>query len=111
MIIHGHPLSPPSLLAWSVAEYVGATFEKKVVDLMKGEHHSEEYKKLNPNSLVPTLQEGDFALFESFAIARFLVNSRNKNGDHTIYPADDLKIRSQIDQHIGHINDWRYSGL
>ena len=47
------------------------------VKLMKGEHFSDEYKKINPFQKVPVLVEGDMKLFESHAIMKYLVATRN----------------------------------
>lgn len=43
------------------------------------------YKRLNPNSLVPTIEDGDFVLWESNAIVRYLARTY---GAGTLYPAD-----------------------
>ncbi len=53
---------------------------------------------------VPVLVDGDFTLFESVAIARYILD--NKAPDNTIYPKD-VKVRAKIDEAIGHINDFR----
>jgi glutathione S-transferase len=69
----------------------------KTVDLIGGEQHSEEFKKVNPVGKVPVLVDGDFILDESRAILAYLVNSR-KPGD-TLYP-NDAKKRAVIDQRM-----------
>ena len=57
----------------------------------------------NPNSLVPTLEEGEFILWESNAIVRYLC-ARYSNG--TLYPAD-LHERA----HAGQWMDWQTTTL
>lgn len=49
-------------------------FETVPVHLVKngGEQHSENYSEINPNQLVPTLVDGDFALHQSLAIIDYL---------------------------------------
>ena len=45
------------------------------MDLMKEEHKKPEYLKINPNGLVPTMVEGDFILYESHSIMKYLADS------------------------------------
>jgi len=39
---------------------------------MKGEHYQPEYVAINPNRMVPVLEDGDFRLTESSAILKYL---------------------------------------
>lgn len=52
----------------------GIEFESVPIHLVKngGEQHSEKYADINPNQLVPTLVDGDFALHQSLAIIDYL---------------------------------------
>ena len=102
--LYGHPLSPPSQLAKAVATYLNVPFEWVEVDVIGGAQFEENYKKLNPNSKVPTWVEGDFSLAESAAIARYLAS---KDGGSSIYPAD-VKERAEIDKHTSILNDLRF---
>lgn len=68
-----------------------------------------EFLALNPNGMVPVLQEGDFILWESNAICRYLANSQP---DSPLYPAD-ARRRADIDRwmdwQLGDLNSaWRY---
>ncbi|MCH9643240.1 MAG: maleylacetoacetate isomerase [Gammaproteobacteria bacterium] len=59
-----------------------------------GEQHSESYKKLNPQELVPTLVDNDITLTQSMAILDFL---ESKYPDVSLFVGDlqwDAKIRS-----------------
>ena len=51
---------------------------------MAGEHLKPEYKALNPNCLVPMLDDNGFRLTESGAILRYLAGL----SDSTAYPSD-----------------------
>lgn len=42
------------------------------LNLGAGEHRTEEFKKINPRSIVPTIVDGDFVLCESKAILMYL---------------------------------------
>lgn len=44
-----------------------------------------EYRRMNPNGLVPVLQDGDLTMFESAAIVRYL---GAQYGDETFWPRD-----------------------
>jgi glutathione S-transferase len=50
-----------------------------------------EYRVLNPNSLVPTIEDGDFQLWESNVIVRYLAQ---KNEHSQLFPTD---IRTRFD--------------
>jgi glutathione S-transferase len=53
-----------------------------------------DYLALNPNGLVPVIRDGDFVLWESDAIVRYLAQ---KQGRDDLYPAD-LQKRAVVEQ-------------
>ncbi len=55
-----------------------------------GKVNEEPYRSLNPNGLVPLLQDGDFVLWESNTIVRYLAA---KFGQTPFYP-QDLQARA-----------------
>ncbi len=57
-----------------------------------------EYRALNPNGLVPTIKDGDFVLWESNSIIRYLAT---KHGNEALYPTE-LKQRATVEQWM----DW-----
>src|SRR5207249_5905922 len=71
----------------------------RVVDLMKGEHYQPEYVAINPNRLVPVLEDGDFRLSESSAILKYLAE---KTGSST-YPKE-LRPRAKVNEMMDWIN-------
>ena len=77
----------------------------RLIDLMKEEHLSEEYTLINPFQRVPALKDGDFLLFESSTLMKYICNSRNVS-DHW-YPKDP-KLRALVDLYVDfHIqNSW-----
>ena len=58
-----------------------------------------QYRNLNPNGLVPTLEEDGFVLWESNAIVRYLAA---KHGARNLWP-EDLHIRAEADKWM----DWQ----
>ena len=65
--------------------------EEVALDFYKGEHASEPYISLNPNGLVPTLDDDGFVLTESSAIMKYLADKYNLPS----YPKD-LKKRAKV---------------
>lgn len=56
---------------WALAE-LDITFERRDAGAHYGVVDTDEYRRMNPNGRVPTLVEGDFILYESNAIVRYL---------------------------------------
>jgi glutathione S-transferase len=71
--------------------------EEELVDLATGAHLKDPYATLNPNKLVPLLDDDGFKLTESSAILKYLASKY----DLPSYPKD-LKKRARVDE----IMDW-----
>lgn len=83
----------PSSCAWRVRialNLKGLPYEYKAVNLSQGEQFSEEFTKLNPLQLVPTLVDGDTIISDSFAILLYL---DDKYPEHPLLP-DDLRLKA-----------------
>ncbi|HWH80447.1 MAG TPA: glutathione S-transferase family protein [Candidatus Binatus sp.] len=64
-----------SPFAWRVMltlEIKKLPYESKLLQFSTGENKTADYLKLNPRGKVPTLKDGDFALYESLAIMAYL---------------------------------------
>ena len=86
---------------WAIGE-LGLACERIDIGGPFGKNNEPEYLALNPNGLVPTLEEDDgFVLWESNAIVRYLAA---KHG--TLEPAD-LRERAQASKWM----DWQISVL
>lgn len=59
---------------------IGAPFELSFVDMDKGEHRGEAYRKIQPHSRVPALRHGDMVMYESAAILLYLADRHPEAG-------------------------------
>ncbi|XP_019198106.1 PREDICTED: glutathione S-transferase 2-like isoform X2 [Ipomoea nil] len=57
----------------------GLDYEYKAVNLLKAEHFSPEFLKLNPMGYVPALVDGDIVISDSFAILMYLEEKYPQN--------------------------------
>ena len=87
---------------WTLQE-LGVPFERIDAGLAYGHNHTPDYLAKNPNALVPMLEDGDFTLWESNAIVRYLCA---KYGDATLYP-EDLRQRFDAERWM----DWQQTTL
>lgn len=69
---------------WCCGE-LSLPFERIDAGLQFGVNNTPEYKAMNPNALVPTIDDGGFILWESQAIVRYLAR---KHGLGSVCPAD-----------------------
>jgi glutathione S-transferase len=76
---------------------------ERVVDLMQGEHLGPVFKAINPNCLVPVLEDGDFRIAESSAILKYLASKF----DAPEYPKD-IKERARVDAAMDWFNTQFY---
>ena len=71
-------------VVWAAQE-TGVAFERTDAGMAFGIVKTPQYLALNPNGLVPALQDGDLVLWESNAIVRYLCA---KYGNIELYPTD-----------------------
>jgi glutathione S-transferase len=102
MKLYFHPVSTTSRAVALFAAEAGIPLDYQVVDLMTGEHLQPAYLAINPNGMVPVLEDGDFRLTESSAILKYL-------GDHANSPAypKDLRERARVNEML----DWFNANL
>jgi glutathione S-transferase len=70
--IHGRPNSINVQKVVWIADEVGVAFERLDVGGAFGGNDTAEYLAMNPTGRIPTIQDGDLALWESNAIVRYL---------------------------------------
>jgi len=110
------PSAQPTLQIWGRANSVNVQkvlwccrelavpFERIDAGMQFGRNGDADYLAMNPNGRVPTLVEGDFSLWESNSIMRYLALTHG--GDAALYPAD-AKTRAGMERWL----DWTLSSL
>ncbi|TAN52927.1 MAG: glutathione S-transferase family protein [Betaproteobacteria bacterium] len=97
MKLYMHPASTTSRPISLFAAENGIALEEQVVDIMTGEHYKEPFLAINPNRLVPVLEDGDVRLTEGSAILKYVAE---KSGS-AAYP-QDLRQRAKVNEMM----DW-----
>ncbi|KAH7960156.1 hypothetical protein HPB49_017461 [Dermacentor silvarum] len=87
--------SPPCGFVRCVAKHIGVELKVRNLDLANKEQLGEEYLKINPFHKVPAIDDDGFVLYESIAIAYYLLRKYAPKSD--LYP-DDVKARARVDQ-------------
>jgi glutathione S-transferase len=99
MKLYFHPASTTSRPILLFAAESGIALEYQVIDLFTGEHYQPPYEAINPNRLVPVLEDGAFRLTESSAILKYLAE---KTGSPA-YPKD-LQQRARVNERMDWVN-------
>ncbi|XP_055921909.1 glutathione S-transferase 1-like [Eupeodes corollae] len=97
LILHGIEASPPVRAVLLTLKALNLDYEFKLVNLLNGDHKTKEYLKKNPQHTVPVLEDDGHSLWDSHAIAAYLVGKYGKND--LLYPKDLLK-RAVVDQRL-----------
>ena len=108
MKLYMHPASTTSRTVLLFVAENKIPMEEQVVDIFTGEHMKPPYSLMNPNKMVPMLEDGDFRLTESSAILKYLAEKSNSPA----YPKD-LKQRAKVNEMMDWFNsnfyqDWGY---
>jgi glutathione S-transferase len=83
------------------ADELGLKYERIDAGMQHGVTKTPEYIRMNPNSLVPTIEDDGFVLWESHTIVRYLAA---KHGAGTLWPAD-LRARADVERWM----DWAFT--
>lgn len=108
MKLYMHPASTTSRTVLLYVAENKIPVEEQVVDIFTGEHMKPPYSLMNPNKMVPMLEDGDFRLTESSTILKYLAEKTNS----PTYPKD-LKQRARVNEIMDWFNsnfyrDWGY---
>ena len=99
MKLYYHPASTVSRPVMLFAAENGIELEMQVIDLFTGEHYKAAFESVNPNHLIPVLEDGSLRLTESSAILKYLAD---KTGS-PLYPKD-LQQRARVNERMDWIN-------
>ena len=95
------------MVQWT-AHAIGLDLEFVPVNTVKGDHRTKEFLKLNPNAKFPVLQDGDFVLYESNAMAQYLLAKYgNKSAWAEALLPSDVNTRASVWQWM----DWKHGAL
>ena len=85
------------------ADELGLEYERIEAGGQYGVVNSPEYRAMNPNGLVPVIDDGGFVLWESNAIVRYLATNY---GADSLWPSD-IRVRADADRWM----DWQAVSL
>jgi glutathione S-transferase len=95
MKIFGHPMSTCTRKVLMTLAETNTSHEFVLVDFAKGEHKQEPHMAHQPFGQVPALQDGDFEMYESRAMCRYI----NEKANGSLVPKD-LRDRARMEQWI-----------
>ena len=101
LVVHGIPGSPFLRAVMALLEEKGASYRFQPV--APGDHRSEDYRAMHPFARVPVIQHGDFTLYETQAILRYL-DAVLPGAKHQ---PTDPRAAARMDQLMG-ISDWYF---
>ena len=99
--IWGRPLSSNVIPVIWTANELNCQYKLQLAGGSFGKLKTDAYTKINPNQMIPSIKEGDFCLWESHAIVRYL---SSRYGKGSLWPEDD-QTRAIADQWM----DWSAS--
>jgi glutathione S-transferase len=97
MKLYMHPASTTCRPIMLFAAEEDIALDQQVVDILAGEQFKPEFRAINPNGLVPVLEDGAFRLTESSAILKYLADKAGS----AAYPKD-LQARARVNE----VMDW-----
>jgi glutathione S-transferase len=104
VVLHGPSYSTYARTVRMVLEEKGIPHELHEVDLLRGEGQSPEHLARHPWGKVPVLEHDGFALYETFAICRYLDEA---------FPGprlqpEEVRVRARMTQICGIIDSYAY---
>ena len=103
MKLYMHPVSTVTRPVRLLIAENAIKCDEETVDILQGAHHQEPYASLNPNRMVPMLEDGDLRLTESSAILKYLADKY----DLPSYPKD-IKKRARVNEVMDWLNTQLY---
>ncbi|XP_043644080.1 glutathione S-transferase 1-like [Drosophila teissieri] len=97
IVLYGMDISPPVRACKLTLRALNLDYEYRELDLLAGDHCKDEFLKKNPQHTVPLLEDNGALIWDSHAIAGYLVDKYAKSDE--LYPRD-LVLRAQVDQRL-----------
>lgn len=107
LVLYGPAYSTYTRTARLALEEKGVAYELQEVDILKGAGRSPEHLARHPWGKVPVLDHDGFALFETFAITRYVDEAFPGPG---LQP-EDARSRARMTQICGVIDSYGYAAL
>uniref|UniRef100_A0A182XUP8 glutathione transferase n=1 Tax=Anopheles quadriannulatus TaxID=34691 RepID=A0A182XUP8_ANOQN len=82
-------LSPPGRAVELTAKLLGLSLDIVPINLLAGDHRTDEFLRLNPQHTIPVIDDGGVIVRDSHAIIIYLVQKYGKDGQ-TLYPEDPI---------------------
>ncbi|WP_304177114.1 glutathione S-transferase family protein [Phenylobacterium aquaticum] len=101
LVAHGIPGSPFLRAVLATAEEKAVPY--RLVALAPGMHRTDAYRRMHPFSRIPVIEHGDFVLYETQAILRYL----DAIGSGPTLQPTDPRAAARMNQIIG-VNDWYF---
>ncbi|GFR73797.1 glutathione S-transferase theta-1 [Elysia marginata] len=98
-------MSPPARAVIIVLRLNHVQYEGRPVALRKGEQYGQEYKKINPLSKIPAIDDNGFKLSESITILKYLAQ-KYELPEHW-YPCKDFKKQALVNEYL----DWHHFNM
>ncbi len=102
--LHGAPYSVYVRIARMALQEKGVAYTLRPVDIFTRSDETEDYLALNPFGKIPTLTHGDFELYETQAITRYVDEAFD---GPALQPADP-KDRARMSQVMGIVDSFAY---
>ena len=99
MKLYYHPASTSCRPAMLYAAEAGIPLDYELVDIFTGEQYGKPFESVNPNHLIPVLEDDSFRLTEVSAILKYLAD---KTGS-PLYPKD-LQARARVNERMDWVN-------
>jgi glutathione S-transferase len=102
VVIYGNPLSTYTRTARMALEEKGVAYELEPVD-----HRAPEFRETHPFGRIPALRHGDFVLYETMAICRYVDEAFD---GPTLQPAE-VRARALMVQWVSSTLDYFYPAM
>jgi maleylpyruvate isomerase len=93
MKLYDYAFSSAAYRARIALNLKGLSYERAIISLLKGEQSSATYKAINPQALIPTLEDGGHTIGQSLSIVEYLDEIYPSPPLLPSYPAEKARVR------------------